>query len=431
MSSSGQRTFAIVGRGNAIIPSTDDRGAYRFFGLPPGDYVVSAQPRTLTNVEVRQTSAAELQWAERRIRGGGAGAGGATTVQDPAPSQTMTYAPVYFPNVLNRANATVVTLGVGQERSSVDLHMPFVPTAHVDGIVTGIDGQPARGVQLMLFGDDDSGPNGALGDAERLATMLEMGLVSGSGTTTTAPDGSFSIVGVVPGTYTLVARTGVPAGRGADPAAPTQITWAADEIRVDGHDIKGLALRLAPGQKLGGRVVFEGASQPTAPVRGSITARPVSSRGITVTAAQTLNGGGTDTLAIGGLIPGPYRVSAIAPGWILKSAMLGERDVADSSFDVKPGEDVSGLVVTFTNTPAEVTGVLTDAAGKPVSDLMIVLFSQDRASWFSGSRRVLPAVRPASDGRFVFSNLVAGKYYLAALTEVTPADLNNHNFWSR
>ncbi|HEX5069341.1 MAG TPA: carboxypeptidase-like regulatory domain-containing protein [Vicinamibacterales bacterium] len=427
VSASGQRTFAPAGRGAVIAPATDDRGAYRFYGLPPGDYVVAAQPRTLANAEVRQTSAAELQWAERQIRGGGGNAA-AADAQPPAQNQTKTFAPVYFPGALNRANAAVVSLGVGQERTGIDLTMAFVPTAHLEGTVTGADGQPARGVQVMLFSGDDAGPDGAAAEAERLAVMLEMGLLNGNGTASTQADGSFSIVGVVPGTYTLVARTGLPSGRGGDVPPTAQITWATDEIRVDGQDIKGLSLRLAPGQKIGGRVVFDGAPQAGGALRASITARPVTPRGITVTSAQTFAGAGTEGFSIGGLVPAPYRLSATSPGWMLKSAMLGDRDVADTPFDVKPGEDVSGLVLTFTNAPAEVSGVVTDGAGKPRTDLLIVLFSQNRADWFSGSRRVLPPVRLASNGRFAFQNLVAGQYYLAALTEVTAADLNSPQF---
>jgi hypothetical protein len=41
---------------------------------------------------------------------------------------------------------------------------------------------------------------------------------------------------------------------------------------------------------------------------------------------------------------------------------------------------------------------------------------------------VRPAARPATDGRFTFTGLVAGEYYLAALTDVTLADLNSAQF---
>jgi hypothetical protein len=95
---------------------------------------------------------------------------------------------------------------------------------------------------------------------------------------------------------------------------------------------------------------------------------------------------------------------------------------------MKPGENMTGVVLTFTDSAAEVTGVLYDSAGRPSGDLSMVLFSTDRSMWFSGSRRLRPPVRPATDGRFTFSGLVAGEYYLAALGDVSPADLNNAAF---
>jgi hypothetical protein len=48
--------------------------------------------------------------------------------------------------------------------------------------------------------------------------------------------------------------------------------------------------------------------------------------------------------------------------------------------------------------------------------------------WFSGSRWIRPSVRPATDGRFTFSGLAPGEYYLAALTDVSPADLASPQF---
>jgi len=128
-----------------------------------------------------------------------------------------------------------------------------------------------------------------------------------------------------------------------------------------------------------------------------------------------------------GVVPATYRFSATMPGWTMRTAVLNGRDIADSAFDV-PAAGVDGLVVTLTNRPAEVTGVLYDAAGRPTSDLSIVLVGADPSMWFPGSRRTRPIVRPATDGRFSFGSLVAGDYLLAALTDVTAADLTDPEF---
>jgi hypothetical protein len=423
VSASGQRT--LTSTSGMLIPSTDDRGGFRMYGLPAGDYVVSAQPRLAAGADVQPTTAADLQWADGQLRGGaGAGSNAAANAAPPAPAQTVTYASVFFPGTVNAATAGIVSLAAGQERGGIELRMQFVPTARVEGTVTTVDGQPARGLQVMLIPETETGNQ----DAERLAVLMEVGLLSGTTATTTA-DGSFSLQGVEPGAYTVVARTTFVTGRaaGAAPSAP-DVSWAMTDIRVDGRDIRSLAMRLAPGQKASGRVVFDGRSALATPLRLSVTLRASTGRGFSVNPTGLTVGASGDPFAVSGLIPAPYRVTAAVPGWILKSAMLGDRDVADVPFEIKPGEDTTGLVLTFTETAAELSGVLYDGANRPTSDLSIVLFSTDRAMWFAGSRRVRPVTRPASDGRFTFAELAAGDYYLAALTDATAADLANPQF---
>jgi hypothetical protein len=417
-SATGQRVFMPLA--GPVIPSTDDRGEYRIFGLAAGDYIVMAQPRLPGSItgtsEVRPTTDAEVRWAERLLSGAAPAPGAAA---EPLPrAQTMAFANVYYPNTVSAASAGVVSVTAGQERRGIDLRMQFIPTARVEGTVTSTDGAPAQGVQVTLIPEAEANNL----EAERFMVMMEVGLVAGSMSPTGA-DGTFSLQGVEPGGYTVLARTSPGTARGGGPLTPAM--WAMTEIRVDGRDIKGLALQLAPGQRVSGTMAVDGAPSATPP-RPTISLRPVGTRGVGVTSPAAA--AGVDKFSVGGLIPSPYRLTANAPGWTLVSAMLNGRDVADVPFEIRPGEDVPGIVLTFTSAPAEVSGLLYDGAGRPSGDLSIVLFSADRAMWFNGSRRVRPATRPATDGRFTFTGLVAGEYYLAALTDVTPADLNNPQF---
>jgi hypothetical protein len=198
------------------------------------------------------------------------------------------------------------------------------------------------------------------------------------------------------------------------------------DVVVSGRDLTGLALRLAPGQRVSGRFVFESRAAVARPSGVTVTLRAATSRGLTVTAAGTAST--AEGFTVSGVIPAPYRILATPAGWALKSAMLGGRDVADVPVEIRPGQDVSDLVLTFADTPAEVSGTLYDGAGRPTSDLSLVFFAADRTMWFAGSRRVRLPVRPAGDGRFVFSGLVAGEYFLAAVTDVSPADLTDPVF---
>jgi hypothetical protein len=414
----GQRAFLpAVG---PVAPPTDDRGEYRIFGLPAGDYIVAAQPRLpgpITGTsEVRPTTDAEVRWAEQQLRAGGATAAPGTSTESLPRAQTMGFANVYYPNTASVAAAGVVSVAAGQERRGVDLRMQFIPTARVEGSVTSADGAPARGVQVTLIPEAEA----ANLEADRFMVMMEVGLITGNMSPTGA-DGAFSLQGVEPGGYVVLART-APPGRAGGPAS---IGWAMTDIRVDGRDVTGLAMRLAPGQSISGRVILEGKATPPAQI--SVSLRPAGARGLGVAGQKPVDAP-ERAFTVDGLIPSPYRINATATGWTMKSAVIGGRDAADAPFEVKAGENITDAVLTFTDTPAEISGVLYDGAGRANGDMSIVLFSTNAAHWFNGSRRVRPAARPATDGRFSFTGLVAGEYYLAALTDVTPADLNSPQF---
>jgi len=112
-------------------------------------------------------------------------------------------------------------------------------------------------------------------------------------------------------------------------------------------------------------------------------------------------------------------------GWVLKSATIGGAagiDVADRVFDIKPGQDLSAVVITMTDRPTEISGVVQDQAGRPAPGFPILIFSTDRSFWSMGSRRVLQA-RPSSDGKYRLVGLPPGEYFVAAVTDIDPSQL--------
>jgi hypothetical protein len=98
--------------------------------------------------------------------------------------------------------------------------------------------------------------------------------------------------------------------------------------------------------------------------------------------------------------------------------MAGDRDLLDG--DVNGfGTELQGVMLTFSDKRTELTGSLLSETGQPVNDYYVIAFSSDRANWRAGSRRIV-SVRPATDGHFVFPDLPAGEYFIAALTDVDP-----------
>lgn len=251
---SGERTLTNVPLGTIGSAGTDDRGIYRIFGLPPGDYVVSAQPvgrdffyfnLNQAQGDLRQTTAAELRWAERAISGGGGVAPG-TDVVPPAPGRGVAYATVYHPGTAELSGAAPVTVAAGQERSSIDLPMQFVPTARIEGSLVDANGQPAPGVMVTLS------PRGNFADEAQRLIQLEVGLLA-EPSGRTGPDGTFAITATPPGRSSLWVRTVSRAGA----AAPV---WAMVDVDVNGRDVQGLSLRLAPGMSVSGRMELDTAA---------------------------------------------------------------------------------------------------------------------------------------------------------------------------
>jgi hypothetical protein len=56
-----------------------------------------------------------------------------------------------------------------------------------------------------------------------------------------------------------------------------------------------------------------------------------------------------------------------------------------------------------------------------VSDVFIIIYSSESVFWTADSRRIR-AVRPASDGSFLFRDLCPGSYLLGALTDIDHGD---------
>lgn len=220
--------------------------------------------------------------------------------------------------------------------------------------------------------------------------------------------------------------------------------WARESIAVDGNPVGPIALQLREGLTISGSVVFEGQA-PTSLTTARVTiAEPASATpgmpDIPMFRPGQSNGPikADNTFEVTGVVPGVYQLGVVVPGmrpslttpgegWVLKSAKVGDRDLLDGGVDLTSGSGVTGLVVTLTRQPSELTGRVLDGTSQPFSAFPLVIFSADRAHWTAGSRRV-QYVQPATNGAFLFAGLPAGKYYLAAVTELDTKELASAAF---
>jgi len=423
-----------LGPGGAATPAramTDHLGVYRIFGLPPGDYLVAAIPRlgpvggsmAITGDVVSVTDA-EAQWARA---GGGAG----SVATRPAAGRPVAYAPVFYPGTADAAGAAIVKVNPGEERAGANMIVRIVPVATIAGAIIDADGQPVTAATISLFPRrrDRPAPSDLL--------VSSGALVLPRGTATAA---GFSVVGVSPGDYTLVARSGS-GQRGAAAAPPSAAgpLWSVMDLTMDGNDRRDVMLRLLPGLRITGSVAFERSTLPPP--------QDLSALEVTLVAAGSYLGPASTPRAVvdtstalrfNSIPPGTYLLRATpprsAPGgasWTLKSAMLGNRDLADVAIEVAPGgADLDELVVTFTDRASEISGRLVDSTDRPVTRYSIVVFTTERGLWRPNARRVRSA-RPATDGSFTVSGLPAGSYAIAGVEDLDSADLSDPEFLSQ
>lgn len=372
---------------------TDERGQYRIYGLPPGDYVVSAVKNVSIITAARVVPESEIAEV---LRGGLPPIVPPTSIQRPAP--------VYYPGSVRAEDAQLISVGSGDERLA-DIRLESSQMARIDGSITLPDGPTPRSMNVVLYSGVNAGPFG-----------FAMGGRVG-------PDGRFTIPSVAPGGYILEAVATMPSG---------ELFIATQRIEMNGVDMAGLQLTPRPPLSIAGRFVSTtGAALPglTLPVTLIGTGVPagVGGPGLrpTVTPANAQG-----AFTIRDMMPGRYVFggamtfgpSTDTTTWALQSVVADGKDITDTAIDVTPETLPKEIVATLTDQWQNVSGRLLDGAGAPATDYVVVVFPADKTMWLHGSRRVATA-RPDTSGRFTLGGsgilaLPSGDYLLAAVTDL-------------
>jgi hypothetical protein len=353
---------------------TDDRGVYRIFGLPAGDYVVRIQ-----RTAVGPDPAARLSSSDGR---------------------DMVAAPVFFPSSTDSSAATRVTVAAGEERDGIDIRTQYVPTASISGVVN-----------LPAF---------AYGQIALTHSDGESRIPDYATTTSVDSTGAFSLPGITPGHDRLTAVVNLRSS--ADSAGSP---WAGSvELDVNGEDLN-VSVPLTAPFSVSGRLVLESTSGASAAHLGKMSL-PIHL--IDAVAAPPPSFRLTDDshFVVTGLIPGAYLlVSTPAPGlqlpipggWWLRSVAVNGRDVLDAPMNIR--ETTDEIVVTLSDRASSVSGVVRDGKGMALADVFVIIFAADPSSRFFNSRRIA-GVRTDGQGRYVVRNLPPGEYRAAAALDLEP-----------
>jgi hypothetical protein len=434
----GLRVFAIPAKdevavvrprrqaGTTPMAVTDDRGIYRVFDLAPDAYQIVAVPSIASSSQAIGTrSRDEVDKMLAALRDRRTGDLDAPFSVGPPPLLRV-MAPVFFPGTARRSSAVAVTLAAGEERLGLDFVLSPVPVASVDGTMFAAGPLPSN-IEVNLVSPDLLG--GATGLSDARPTLSQ------------APDdaGRFRYTNVVPGRYTLYARAtdGSASGRtGAPP--PTRATertlFGVTEVDVNGEDVTGVTVVLQPGIRVAGRVAVFPARSPIPPERFRLALRPPTElvSWIIGGSLRAISPSPDGRFDFGLVAPGAYRLQAEPPAgtpgtWWARSAVAAGRDVLDGGINVQLGDADLSIDVTMTDRVSEVAGVLETPADAPAEGYTVILFPVDEYFWGLDSRRVR-ATRPATDGRFDFSGLPPGDYWIGAMIGGRPEGWQDAGF---
>jgi hypothetical protein len=395
----GERRF-VAPPGSIEWATSDDRGRYRIYGLAPGEYTVRSTGGGGVALDVRLMTPEAIGFVEQLLR--------APTDAPPATDPPrVTRAGMFYPGVIDVAQAQTIVLEPGEERTGIDVRSVLVRSSRVEGVAVGPGGEPITNAMVGL------------------ANLSAASLWSSPGSIRPAdPDGRWAIPSIAPGRYLFFGRT---AGAGAPQNAPLTL-WTELEVVVGDADLTGLVLQFLPGVTVSGKVSAQaGSGLDVSKLRVSLGAVTAIAGASLAIPAVNPNANGDFTIA--GVPPGDYRLSVTgATGWHLLSAVVDGREVLDSVLEVQAAQSITGLAVTLTDRPSVISGTLFDRLGRPAPEYSIVVFSTDRRHWSSSPRRMSGAVKLGSDGRFSVAGLPAGGYYMAAVVDPDPASLNSPAF---
>ena len=415
--------------------TTDDRGIYRIHSLQPGEYAVCTAHRNFGPQSSRQRIQMEIDALRQGSQGAGTVVGlsqqdvKARIAQLEAqlphhPEPETGYATSCAPARLS-AGSPLLALDAGEERTGIDIHLEPARVARVEGVLLGLPSDSAQHFQAVLVNADEN--------------MAEWDVLHSS----TDQDGRFRFAGVPPGSYTLIARSlpprpsgpmsrpGIVISPGSRPpdgpaSADLPLLWGAARVDVSGEDVTGLGIELQRGLSVSGQVAFNVTRlQPPEDVSqlrlSLFPAAPSSFNMMSPGSGQTSpDPGGRFTIP--DLVPGTYRFSAALPGaagWSVASATLDGHDVLDEPLDLRSGQSVRGVIVTFTDQQTELSGVVLNEKGQPESEHMVLVYPAEE-KYRTGPSRRLRFVPANADGTFFFRGLPPGEYRLSALLDSEP-----------
>ncbi|HWE51167.1 MAG TPA: carboxypeptidase-like regulatory domain-containing protein [Bryobacteraceae bacterium] len=343
---------AIAGSPESKVPvemntSTDERGQYRLI-LPPGKFYVKTTAESMRMFSVFDESV---------------------------------YGTTWYPQAGRKEQADAVEIKPGQEALAIDIRLVPKRSLKISGVVTGLKDNTA-GASILLF----SNPEGF-----SLTSAAEA-----------QPDGTFTIRGLTPGHYRLMAKQTL--------AGKTLQSEVAD-FQLGSSDETGVSLALIPGQTLSGNLEIEGDAAKTLTEKLTIRVEAYSPHeGGRPTGSDV---GQDGSFQIAEVFPEKFRVkvAGLPENAYIKKVRAGGVESPDAVLDLSSGVDGARIHVTISRNGGQLEGSVTGDDGEPLrSPIAFVCLASTPADLGGGD------FKPVKAGeKFTYHGLRPGRYRLIAV----------------
>lgn len=349
----------------------DEKGAYKFNGLPPGEYLVSAEPpRKKTAPDAPQSVE-----GSRNVEG--------------------TLGATYFPSTIERRESPPVTVVPDGDVGNINITLVPLNLHNVSGTVQAEgDGHLITGatVRLNKKNADQSAASGDSSATEAAASNYFA---------TTDAQGRWSFSNLPDGIYTISVRPTSLVG-----AKLERFVEKRQDLTIAGGDVENLAIEVSPGGRVSGHVTIEKVSARAPDISigiGGATTRVEANGAFTLTGAPD----------------GEFPLSVmIRPQHTLypKSIEVNGRDLLREKLETKSGTEIKDVKIVVA--PASVlTGRVLSASGKtPLNRISVMLIPVDPST---GPAFARPNGSTNVQGSFTVSG-APGEYFVVMWAQGEP-----------
>ncbi len=385
---------------------TDDLGEYRLYWLTPGEYYISA------TFEARFRAAAALRGA---VLAGGPPVldvrEGFVQVLAPTDPTDEIYIDTYYPGTNDPARASPLTVTPALEVSAIDFTV--LPTRAV----------ALRGTVVGSFSEQE-GLEPAVTIAQR-SDVVAPGRFSfrgggrggcGGGVNS---DGTFELVGVAPGSYTLIALVGSRSGRGRGVGVGAGFL----DVEVGADDIEGLIIPVQPSVAVGGTVLVDQSASGINLSRLRVRLQGTGNLPIGSPNERVETDG---TFSLENVNQTLYRVSVtgLPSGSYVAAANVGGRDVLGDGIQVTA--DTGPIEFWISGAGGTLDGTVRITSDQTYTSAQIVLIPEDPR------RNDLYKVASADQyGRFSMTGIAPGNYRVFAWEDAPSGTYQDPAFVNR